>query len=487
MNEHEQPAQPVWSGPPAPDQWTSAAATPVEPADDEPDDDLDDDDADELTAEEQELAERARRQRRRRKWTITLVVTALLLTGLVVFRNAYVDWASKRTYAAREADRQRRATMGSFPDAKKVLDEHAAALLRGDEQGWLAAVDPNQPDLREYYQRLYNGLRAMDVTGWDYYVSSQRPYEQYGTTQLMLSFEVAYCLAAADCPHEDPRSDSSTLMVAGISQDISLDKVDGVYRIVAVGQGQLRKPAPWQNTKLTFARGERVVVAAPDSQTVRLAEAVAAADQAAAAADRFTGHTGHKPVRYRVYLAGDDEWKAWGERPSWSGGYATPTGMQGTDVVVHMSNYPTQESLANVLTHEMGHVVTLSDSNRIGDSFFDVHGWLYEGVAEYIAEGRALQPGRLAQLRQAGNVPTHLPLTPLEDTATDEQVAALYGYGHLAVICMADRYGEDKMMRFVTRVARENSTYDDAARDAFGRPFADVSNTCTAYIRDVVR
>jgi hypothetical protein len=488
MNEHDQhPAPPTWSGPGSP-PWPPADTdtSPAEPSDDDLEEDEEVEDEDELTPEELEQ-ELARRRRKRRKWTIVFVVVVLLISGLVVFRNWYVKQAGEREQARATEQVDQLATMGSWDEAKKVLDDHAAALLRGDEQGWLAAVDPNQPQLREYYQRIYTAMRAMDVSGWDYFVGSPRPYEQFGTSRMDLSMNVAYCLAVPTCPHDDPRYDPTGRRSSAINQDISLDKVDGQYRIVGVQQGKMRKPARWQTTGLTFAQGERVAVAAPDSQKGRQAEAVAAADQAAVAADRFTGHTGYKPVRYRVYLAGEDEWKAWGEVAGYAAGYAVPTGLLGTDIVVRMSAAPNRETLVRVLQHEMAHAVTLGGTDRAADSVLDTDAWLSEGVAKYIELGPTPEAGRLAELRQAGAIPTDLRLDPLQDDATDKQVATLYGYGHLAVICMADRYGEDKMMRFVNRVLREDATTDQAARDAFGKPFAEVNRTCTAYFRDIVR
>lgn len=72
-----------------------------------------------------------------------------------------------------------------------------------------------------------------------------------------------------------------------------------------------------------MASGSRVVVAARGEQIRRLREAVTTADQAARETDAFAVYTGVKPARYRVYPAGDAEWKSW-----YGGKHRTgPTGM----------------------------------------------------------------------------------------------------------------------------------------------------------------
>ncbi|GAA2617504.1 hypothetical protein Adu01nite_47990 [Paractinoplanes durhamensis] len=411
----------------------------------------------------------------------------LLCAGTVVFRNWYVDHATAREQAKVDQWATEQGKKGSWPAAKKALDTQAAALLRGDEQGWLAAVDPAQPQLRDYYRRLYTAMRALDVSGWEYFVTSPGPYENWGASWIELDFTIGYCVAVATCTRYDSRTDPLRIGSA-IGQRIRLDKRDGAYRIVAVKATEYYRPTPWQNTELMFARGKRVVVAAPAGQTGRMAEAVAAADQAATVADRFAGDTGYKPQRYRVYLAGDNEWAAWGTVPRYAAGYASPTGKLGADVVVKMSAAPGRGDLVEILRHEFGHVVTLGGTDHTADAVFDIDSWLEEGVAEYIAHTPTppASTGRVAALRRAGAAPTTLLLAPLDDHSTDTDVDRLYGYGYLAVACMADRYGQTKTMRFVTAKLRDGESLEQAARHAFDRSFAAVEKTCTTYFKTTV-
>ena len=66
-----------------------------------------------------------------------------------------------------------------------------------------------------------------------------------------------------------------------------------------------------------------VAVAATTSLATRLPDVVAVADHAATAADRFAALTGNPQRRYRIYLATDQQWRAWygGEHSAWAIGY----------------------------------------------------------------------------------------------------------------------------------------------------------------------
>ena len=47
---------------------------------------------------------------------------------------------------------------------------------------------------------------------------------------------------------------------------------------------------------------------------------------------------------------------------------------------------------------------------------------------------------------------------------------------------MASRYGERRLFDFARLALRQDNTYDQAARKAFGKPFAAVDKACIAWI-----
>ncbi|MEV0902678.1 hypothetical protein [Actinoplanes sp. NPDC049802] len=65
----------------------------------------------------------------------------------------------------------------------------------------------------------------------------------------------------------------------------------------------------------------------------------------------------------------------------------------------------------------------------------------------------------------------------------DLTVDTRYAHSHLATGCLADRYGERRLLDFADRVLRRGEAVDAASRASFGRPFADVDGACVAWIR----
>jgi hypothetical protein len=250
------------------------------------------------------------------------------------------------------------------------------------------------------------------------------------------------------------------------------------------------RPVPWQGARLAFAQGRRVTVAAAPGQERRLRQVVAVADRAAAVTDRYSTLLGNPQRRYRVYLAGDREWKAWFGGPPRDDaiGYAASTGLVGTEVVLKASALRGDRQMFDVVRHEFGHVVTLSGVDRRADTVVNIHEWLVEGIAEYVAH--APQPAAATTSRYAlqgtGTPPTSVRVPPLTDDSTIEQVRRLYSIGHFAASCLAARFGEAELFAFVKRVLRDDASVDQASRAVFGRPFDDVDRDCVAEIRRAV-
>lgn len=59
--------------------------------------------------------------------------------------------------------------------------------------------------------------------------------------------------------------------------------------------------------------------------------------------------------------------------------------------------------------------------------------------------------------------------------------------GHHAVSCLVERYGEPAFFGFLTKMLRDGKGYDQASREAFGRPFPAVDRDCVAAIRRLAR
>jgi hypothetical protein len=250
---------------------------------------------------------------------------------------------------------------------------------------------------------------------------------------------------------------------------------------------------PWLDARLEFASGKRVTVAASTVLAARISATLAAADAAAAVADNFAHWV--RPTRYVVYLASPAEFLTWFSGPRIDGkdilGYAAPTSRSSDVVVLNMGLIDAEkESVADVLRHEFGHVVTLlgTDDRTLATRL------LVEGIAEYVEmSGRPIAAyGRLRVVTQFvrgggwdGNI-EQLANVPYDGSL--REVNIMYGMGFLVWRCIEATFGMAKLFDFAGQALRERSyDVDDSSRMTLGQPWSAVKTTCANYIRTVTR
>ncbi|MEV6602478.1 hypothetical protein AB0M36_37355 [Actinoplanes sp. NPDC051346] len=78
--------------------------------------------------------------------------------------------------AVAEAEPSRELT--PFEQASAVLDQETAALLKGDEKGWLAAVDPSRLKLVARYRSMFRNLRGLGLSRAEFH--ARGPHLQGG-------------------------------------------------------------------------------------------------------------------------------------------------------------------------------------------------------------------------------------------------------------------------------------------------------------------
>ncbi|MGX6602745.1 hypothetical protein ACWKSP_11485 [Micromonosporaceae bacterium Da 78-11] len=422
---------------------------------------------------------------RRSRWAglDLLIVLVLIATGVVVLG----------------ADRPRPATIAGatrpaapvpptpLEVAGQALDTQATALLRGDQKGWLAAVDPKQVRLRKHYADLYRSLRALHVTQFDYHLAPD------GTKNglLVANAEISYCLSAttATCP---PYASGVSEGPPRFTQRLTLRPAAAGYLIVGLTDGVPGtdlQPTPWQAGDLVFAQGKRVTVAAPRALRGRLAEIVRIADRAAVVTDRIADSMANRQPRYRIYLATAKTWKTWygGGLPAYTVGYTIPLNDAGSDVLLNVNELDFQEELEVTIQHELAHVATLSNLTYVDQQYT----WLIEGVAEYAGwlPKRARQDWTYPAVRAAfrgSHPPKSMVVQALDRDAGQHAVDTFYGLNHFAVECMVVKYGERETMDFVRRALRLHEQPDVAATGAFGTHFDKVDKACVSWIRKQV-
>ena len=412
------------------------------------------------------------------------VLVLVLILGVGALRSAKPRTAAAAAPSAVPASVSASA---ATPDdrAAAVFAAQSAALLRGDQAGFLATVGPS---LQGHYRDMYQGLRALGVTSFDYRPGvGQKVAGQPDAVRVTV--DINYCFGAAMCPSgvsgwgEPPQ----------IEQLLTLEPVGGKFvisKLAKAPEPDFHQPLPWESGRLVAVQGKRVTVLAPPEQARNLARVLPVAEQAAVVDDRFAALNHTPQDRYRIYLAGEKQWKSWygGTGDEWAIGVSIPLNMYGTDVVLRMKDLTDPLTLRVTLQHELGHVVTLDGAFRY-DAAEDT--WLSEGIAEYIGwwPKPARESFRLASVRWALNG-RHRPtsMVPVEPGAKASLRAgdAFYGLSHFAVDCMAHKYGQTKLFNFVRLVLTEDNSYDQAARDAYGTGFATVDRGCVAWIRSQV-
>jgi hypothetical protein len=372
-----------------------------------------------------------------------------------------------------------------YDQATAVLKEQSAALVKGDQTAFLATVAAS---LQSRYRDLYQALRALGVTAFDYQLGLGQKVSG-DPSAVQVRADAAYCFGAAMCP----AGASGWAAPPHIEQMLTLKPVGGRYVITKVAKTSspdFHQPLPWETGKLTVAQGRRVTLVAPPDQVKNLAQVLAVADQAAVIDDKFAALNHTPQTRYRIFLAGEKEWKSWygGVGDKWAIGVSVPLNMYGTDVMLRMRELTDPRTLRVTLQHELGHVVTLDGAFRY-DAAEDT--WLSEGIAEYIGwwPKPASRSFRVASVRWAfGGKHRPTSIVPAEpgENASLRSGDAFYGLSHFAVDCMAHKYGQTKLFDFVRLVLTEDNSYDQAAHDAYGVGFGTVDSACRAWIRSQV-
>jgi hypothetical protein len=225
------------------------------------------------------------------------------------------------------------------------------------------------------------------------------------------------------------------------------------------------------------------VVAVPVRYAGRLDALLAAAEEAAAVADRYARWSA-PPGRYLVYLAGPEEWGRWygARQAEWVAGFALPITERHTEIVLNGQRI-TGAEVGDTLRHEFAHVVTLADVRRD----YSRQWWLVEGIAEYVRMvGRPLSEYELLSSSRryvrAGKPTTVAALAEPAVDASTEDASGRYGVAFLSVRWLAERFGEEKMLRFFDEVVRQGVAVPDAAAGEFGAGWDAITGECAGYV-----
>ena len=417
---------------------------------------------------------------RRARWVgLVAAVLGLAMIGGVVWyfdpagdrRSAGVVGGAGTTPSGPPAAGDRRAFARYQID--QTLRGQAAALLGGDEAGWLAVTDPGAAtkvgDRLRHWFRSFRAMRATVFT----LAADRLPTEEAGRWRVQV--DVGYCFVDAGCkPTPMPMVTIWTVDERGQAR---------LYDFAEPGQVELR-PRPWEQGDLVAKAGNRVLVVAAPSMAARVDETLAAADRAAVVDDRFGPHK-PPPGRYVIFLPGTAEYPLWYGRDLGAGvaGVAWPVGPDTVDVVLNPAIFGV-ESLDDLLRHEMAHVITLHGAPVSGPF------WLREGMAEYVAYAGVpitrypWLPAVQAFLK-SGRWDGTIEIDRVKLPRVAASGAVAYGLSHLVVRHIAEQYGEAKLLDFFDAVMHGGEGVEVAATRILGVPYGEMAADCVKYVQSV--
>jgi hypothetical protein len=352
-----------------------------------------------------------------------------------------------------------------------MLDAQAAALLRGDETAFVAPADPANAALLNDLHRRFGILRAMNIAGWTETLGGEPERADGGWRATV---RIGYCFVVRGC--EPVAVPVATRWAEGA----------GPLSLVEFGSSGASDlgPRPWEVSDLRVAIGPRVVVAVAPRYAGRVPALLAAAEEAAAVADRYARWAA-PPDRYLVYLASPEDWGRWYgvHQAQWVAGYAMPITEHHTEIVLNGQRV-TADEVVDTLRHEFAHVVTLAEVH----SDYSARWWLVEGIAEYVRMvGRPLSEYELLSASRryvrAGNPTEVSALTEPAVSASTEEASGRYGVAFLSVRWLAERFGEEKMLHFFDQVVRQGVGPPYAAADEFGVEWDEITGDCAGYVR----
>ncbi|MFI6683637.1 hypothetical protein [Streptomyces sp. NPDC050485] len=375
---------------------------------------------------------------------------------------------------------------GPAPDAtvgevQQLLDRRAAAVLKHDEGGYLAAVDPAATGLRSAQRTEFGNLAQVPLTAWTYQVNGVD--RQSGTVT-----------ARVDLRYRVEGYDTAPVTAA---RTLTLDERGGRWYVAgdqpAKGAAQLL----WQQGRVTAVRGKRSLVLGVGQGAARLHEIADTAD--AAVPEVSAAWPGRWAGRVVVLVpASLDGMAALLGAPaaSYRGIAAVTTGEAGgaaaapaDRVIVNPEAYAVLGDVGRrvVLTHETTHVATRAHTSPATPM------WLSEGYADWVGyrdTGRTAPQAapELQQAVRAGDLPADLPTDA--DFGFDggaDRLARAYEGGWLACRLIAAHWGEATLARFYAKVGDQphrEGAVEKAMAEELGLSPREFTTMWREYVRD---
>ncbi|MEU9836156.1 hypothetical protein AB0D67_31865 [Streptosporangium sp. NPDC048047] len=448
----------------------------------------------------------APRRRRTGLWIALALLAVLVTVGAGIVVGTVLGTAKRSGPSAEETAPADPASVAvTKQDVEALLKGHTAALNDGDLKAYTGIFDQENTALVQQQTRLFNNLRKLPITEMSYRTLAQegRAQDSFGRG-VTFNLDVAFVHRFKGIDLE-PVSEwyRWTVSRRAAGAPIVVTKVGGAPAPVGGASRTVYYPGPWDVwSDVSMVRTPHVVMLAPPSLAAKARRIAPIAERAAADDLAFLAKNGRRGrdvpkgfvaalVKGREQLGGlfrkEKAHEAGVSIPmfTWQSSVdALPIG--GSRVVVDTASafFGTVGGIREIFRHEFAHSALASlDGGKAG--FLGLDNWMVEGFAEYVAnrgspitadvrydEGRAYLAGRLSQ-PFTGRIPDNVSWDAKGMTSVN------YLMGHLASRMIAERYGERRLVEFVTASYRDGRSQDAMRKvlgveeDRFQRQWAD--------------
>ncbi|MFF5972519.1 hypothetical protein ACFY7C_13475 [Streptomyces sp. NPDC012769] len=364
-------------------------------------------------------------------------------------------------------------------EVQRLLDRRAEALLRGDEAGYLAALDPAlAPAARTEFGRL----AKIPLGGWSYRVTDVDPA---GPGRATAETELDYRIQGYDSGPATTR------------RILELAERDGRWYVTGDRAADGAPQQLWQQGEVSAVTGRRSLVLGVGQRPERLREIADAADRAVPAVDDAWPSPWAGRIVVLVPASVDAMGRLLGApAASYRGIAAVTTGEVGGGpaapadrVIVNPDAYGVLGGFGRqfVLTHETTHVATRARTTPATPV------WLSEGFADWVAyRGTDRTPAEaapeLAREVRAGRPPVALPDDKAFTFGGDaDTMARAYESGWLACALIADRWGERRLTAFYEAVGahpRREGAVEKALADVLDTTPEDFTARWRTYLTE---
>ena len=356
---------------------------------------------------------------------------------------------------------------------RQLLADRAGALLRRDRGSFLSGIDPAATELRQRQAALFEALEEVPLASWRYQldITTERPSDarldrKYGRDRWWApDVTLEYALAGYD---DRPMSALHHLTFVKRDGRWLLGSDDDFAEV-----GLATPRALWDRGPVVAERMDGVLVLGrPDAR--RLLRNVAAVTAAAVPrVDAVWGSDWRRGAVVLVPTDGREMSELLGSDNDLSqiaavataelGGGAQEFDPSGDRILVNPDTFGRLGQLGRrvVLTHELTHVATRRATGPA------VPGWLAEGFADYVGYRDVDLPLALSarELRadiRAGKIPSALPADG-DFAGSNGDLAQAYEQAWLAVRLLADRHGQEGLLRFYRAVGARRGGVEPAA------------------------